>query len=316
MINYKQLKHNDNGIPTWDAFLGPLLYVANTKVQCNRRQLVNETLKEIKLPEELLEMVYPSKYHDRIAYNHANWAISDLKISGLLHSPKRGEYEITELGKSILKQYGTNITRSLVHSQPAYLEHKKNLKNRNTTDNDSDIQDEQALDLTENQIQNWFDKQNDDLTDALLEKLRKTDSYQFEHMMIHLLIKMGYKGTEGGALVTQKSNDGGIDGILNQDALGFRKVYVQVKRYAEKNTVGRQAISQFHGDLDLQQADNGVFITTSSFTNGAEQAAKRFNIKLIDGDALTKLMIQYKVGVQVKNTYELLEIDDDFFDQD
>lgn len=303
-------------MPTWDAFLGPLLQAASAKSLWKRKDLMEATRKAVPLPDELANLRYPSKEHDLVENNRIYWALSDLKISGMLHSPKRGQYEITELGKSILKKYGTNITRSLVHSQPAYIEHKKKLKDRNTDTNDSDIQDEQALDLTENQIHNWFDKQNDDLIDALLEKLRKTDPYQFEHMMIRLLIKMGYKGTDGGALVTQKSNDGGIDGILNQDALGFRKIYVQVKRYAENDTVGRQAISQFHGDLDLQQADNGVFITTSSFTNGAEQAAKRFNIKLIDGDALTKLMIQYKVGVQVKNTYELLEIDDDFFEQD
>lgn len=313
MIDYKQLKHSNNGMPTWDAFLGPLLYIANTKDQWNGRDLIQETLKQVKLPKELLEMFYSSKYHDSIAYNRADWALSDLKLSGLFNSPKRGQYEITDLGKSILKKYGTNVSRSLVHSQPAYIEHKKKLTNKNNNDS---IENEQALSLTENQIQNWFDKQNDDLTDALLAKLRQTDPYQFEHMMVHLLSKMGYKGALGEAFVTQKSNDGGIDGILNQDALGFRKIYVQVKRYGENDTVGRQAISQFHGDLDLQHADNGVFITTSSFTNGAESAAKKLNIKLIDGDMLTKLMIQYKVGVQVKENYELLEIDDDFFDQE
>lgn len=135
------------------------------------------------------------------------------------------------------------------------------------------------------------------MSEELLVKLRKTDPFVFEHMMINLMTKMGYKGANGDAFVTQKSNDEGIDGILNQDALGLRKVFVQVKRYVEKNTVGRQVISQFHGDLDLQGADAGVFITTSSFTSGAEEAAKRFNIKLIDGEMLTKLMVQYKVGV-------------------
>ena len=81
------------------------------------------------------------------------------------------------------------------------------------------------------------------------------------------------------------------------------------------NNVGRQTISQFHGDLDLQGAGSGVFITTSSFTRSAEEAGKKFNIRLIDGEALTKLMIEYKVGVQVRQTFELLEIDNDFFDK-
>lgn len=314
MIDYKQLKHNDNGMPTWDGFLGPLLYVANTKAKWSGRELINETLKKLKMPKDLLEMVYPSKYHDNIAYNHANWALSDLKVSGLLHSPKRGKYEITDLGKDALKKYGFNITRAFIHSRPAYIEHQKQLKNQNSKEDSEN--DDQIFDLTSGQIKDWFDKQNDNLTEALLIKLRKTDPYQFEQMMIDLFKKMGYKGINSEAFVTQKSNDGGIDGILNQDALGFRKIYVQVKRYGENDTVGRPTISQFHGDLDLQHADSGVFITTSSFTEGAKKAAKSFNIKLIDGDMLTKLMIQYKVGVQVKENFELLEIDDDFFDQE
>lgn len=103
---------------------------------------------------------------------------------------------------------------------------------------------------------------------------------------------------------------------MNQDPLGLHRIFVQVKRYGEGNTVGRQTISQFHGDMDLQGADTGVFITTSSFTNSAEEAARTFNIKLIDGDTLTKLMIDYKVGVQVMQNYELLEIDDEFFEID
>ena len=187
-------------------------------------------------------------------------------------------------------------------------------RKQNSSDEKAD-NDIQSLELTEGQIHNWFDKQKENLSDELLTKLRKTDPYEFEHMMIELMTRMGYKGADGEAFVTQKSNDGGIDGILNQDALGLRKIYVQVKRYAEDNTVGRQTISQFHGDLDLQGAGSGVFITTSSFTRSAEEAGKKFNIRLIDGEALTKLMIEYKVGVQVQHTFELLEIDNDFFDK-
>ena len=175
-------------------------------------------------------------------------------------------------------------------------------RKQNSSDEKAD-NDIQSLELTEGQIHNWFDKQKENLSDELLTKLRKTDPYVFEHMMIELMTRMGYKGADGEAFVTQKSNDGGIDGILNQDALGLRKIYVQVKRYAEDNTVGRQTISQFHGDLDLQGAGSGVFITTSSFTRSAEEAGKKFNIRLIDGEALTKLMIEYKVGVQVQHSW-------------
>ena len=214
------------------------------------------------------------------------------------------------MGKKILKEHGLNITRELVHSQPAYVEHQKTLKNK---DKVNDVSEEQTFEITEKQISNWFNKQTSDLAEQLLTKLRSTDPYQFEHMMVTLLSNMGYKGTDGQSLVTQKSNDGGIDGIINQDPLGLQTIYVQVKRYAENNIIGSPEIDSFSGALRRKRADRGVFITTSSFTSGARQAAKQLNIALVDGEMLTNLMIQYKVGVQIRQVYELYDIDDDFF---
>lgn len=313
MIDYKNLKHSDNGMPTWDAFLGPLVKVANTKQMWQRKELINAVLEEVKLPEELANLTYTSKWHDPVASDRVNWALSDLKLSGLLNSPKRGVYEITDLGKELLKTNRLNITRELIHSQPAYIKHQENLKKK--TINDSDENDEQTFELTEKQISDWFNKQNSDLSEQLLSKLRKTDPYQFEHMMVRLLSNMGYKGTNGQSLVTQKSNDGGIDGIINEDPLGLQTIYIQVKRYAENNVVGSPEIDGFSGALRRKRADRGVFITTSSFTSGAKEAARQLNIALVDGEKLSNLMIQYNVGIQVKETYELYDIDDDFFEE-
>ena len=310
MIDYKTLKHSDNGMPTWDAFLGPILQVANTKEKWIGKDLNNAVLAEINLPKELATLRYSSKYHDLVAYNRSGWALSDLKLSGLLESPERSVYKISELGKKILKEHGLNITRELVHSQPAYVEHQKTLKNK---DKVNDVSEEQTFEITEKQISNWFNKQTSDLAEQLLTKLRSTDPYQFEHMMVTLLSNMGYKGTDGQSLVTQKSNDGGIDGIINQDPLGLQTIYVQVKRYAENNVIGSPEIDSFSGALRRKRADRGVFITTSSFTSGARQAANQLNIALVDGEMLTNLMIQYKVGVQIRQVYELYDIDDDFF---
>ncbi len=40
---------------------------------------------------------------------------------------------------------------------------------------------------------------------------------------------MGY----GEFIETSKSNDGGIDGIINEDKLGLDKIYIQAKRFNE-----------------------------------------------------------------------------------
>ena len=271
MQNYTTLKHSENGMPIWDSFYSPVLQVALTKDLWKLQDLKDATIKAIALPEKLATLRYASRYHDLVADNRIGWAISDLKLAGLLDNPKRGYYKISELGKKAEEEYGLNITKNYVHSLPKYVEHQKNKTNKSKEESENDIQ---SLELTPSQIDNWFEKQKDDLSAALLTKLRKVDPGKFEDMMINLLSKMGYKGPDGDAWVTQKTNDGGIDGILNQDPLGLRKVLIQVKRYEEGNNVGRQTISQFHGDLDLQGADRGVFITTSSFTKGAEMAAK------------------------------------------
>ena len=185
--------------------------------------------------------------------------------------------------------------------------------NYDKNDEDEGIIDS-LVNLNIGNVSDWIERYNENVAEELLKRLMLTNPYRFETLMLQLLEKMGYKGTNGESLVTQKSNDGGIDGIINQDPLGLQKVYVQVKRYASDNTVGSPEIEAFHGAFTIKHARQGVFITTSSFSKGAQEAARQLNIVPIDGEMLTNLMIQYKVGVQPKEQFELFEIDNDFFE--
>ena len=315
MIRYEDLKQSSNGMPTWDAFLGPILAVSLKKNIWNRRELVQAVIDNSDIPEELRILRYTSRYHDLIIEDRIGWALSDLKIAGLLNTPKRGKYEISNLGEEIYRKYGIKIDRELVHSQKAYQEHKQKLSDNvaNIANESSDDKTIEAFELNVKQVDDWFSKQKIDFADNLLVRLRKVNPYKFEKMMTHLLAEMGYKGTDGEELVTQKSNDGGIDGIINKDPLGLETVYVQVKRYGENNTVGSPEINGFYGALTRMHANRGVFITTSSFSKDAKVAAKQLNIALVDGEMLTNLMIQYHVGVQVTQTYDIFDIDEDFF---
>lgn len=189
MIDYKTLKHSENGMPTWDAFLGPTLQVATTKPIWRVRELSDAVIEAIQLPPKLAQLRYPSKNHDLVAINRVGWAISDLKIAGLLETPKRGSYRITKLGKKILAEKKLeDITKEYVHSLPKYIEHQ-NEKAKDIPEDDKN--DVQYLELDADQIDNWFAKQKEDLSSLILTKLRKTDPFVFEHMMIELLKKMG-----------------------------------------------------------------------------------------------------------------------------
>lgn len=139
----------------------------------------------------------------------------------------------------------------------------------------------------------------------------------FERAVIDLLWAMGYGGSYGEKKHVGRSGDGGIDGVISQDALGLRNVYIQAKRYADNNRVGRPDIQQFFGALASLGAEGGVFITTSKFTDAATDEAKGYRhrnpIILIDGYRLTQLMLSYQVGVQRTREFTIYEVDEDYF---
>jgi restriction system protein len=135
-------------------------------------------------------------------------------------------------------------------------------------------------------------------------------------LIVNLLLAMGYGGSrEGAGQIVGRSGDGGIDGVIDQDALGLDRIYLQAKRYKVDNPVSEPEIRAFSGSLGAAKADKGVFVTTSSFTQPSIKFAERhpFKIVLIDGKLLTALMIRYNVGARIDETLYLKKIDKDFF---
>jgi restriction system protein len=135
-------------------------------------------------------------------------------------------------------------------------------------------------------------------------------------VIVTLLLAMGYGGSrEDAGQIVGKSGDGGIDGVIDQDALGLDRVYVQAKRYGPDNGVGAPEIMAFCGSLGSKKANKGVFVTTSYFTQPAKTFAEThpYRIVLIDGEQLAALMIRYNVGARVDETLYLKKIDEDFF---
>ncbi len=122
---------------------------------------------------------------------------------------------------------------------------------------------------------------------------------------------MGY----GKLTVTQKSNDGGIDAIVNEDTLGLDKILVQAKRYAADNVVGELAIRNFAGALATRNVSKGIVVTTSVFSRRATEAVAGMQIKLIDGIELAQLMIKNNIGTSIENTYYVRRLDSDYFDE-
>ena len=154
---------------------------------------------------------------------------------------------------------------------------------------------------------------NSILASELLDRLYKSDPRQFEYIVANLLEKMGYGDLE----VTQASNDGGIDAIVNEDKLGINKILVQVKRYNKDNKVNELQIRNFLGALATEKLQKGIFVTTSYFDKKARASAEKSDkrLRLIDGEELTLLMIEYNVGTSITNEYAVKILDNDYFDR-
>lgn len=131
-----------------------------------------------------------------------------------------------------------------------------------------------------------------------------------------LKIRRHYSDEENAGVVTQSTNDGGIDGVISEDKLGFNKIYIQAKCWEKSSTVSRPEIQKFVGALAGMGANKGLFITTSQFSKEATKYAKEQHIAkvvLVDGMRLAKLMIEHGVGVSPVYRYVVKRLDSDYF---
>ena len=250
------------------------------------------------LPKELLEE--KTKSGEMLINNRIAWGKSYLKKGGYIHYPSRGHVQITD--KGVLQK--TQLSLKDLEDETSILDFYKT-KTEHKSIEIKQISNASPQDL----IDEGFNQIEDEVKSDLLEKLKTIDPYYFEKVILKLLKKMGY----GDFIETSKSGDGGIDGIINEDKLGLDKIYIQAKRFSE-NKVREKDIRNFIGAMS-GDTNKGVFVTTSMFDKGAEEKAKNAHHKiiLINGNQLVDLMHDYDVGVQVKATYQVKHLDEDFF---
>ena len=144
----------------------------------------------------------------------------------------------------------------------------------------------------------------------LVDELRfrsQTEKHELSHLYEAKIKNMGR--------ALGKSGDGGVDGVIDQDALGLDQIYVQAKRYTD-NKVSSGEIRDFFGSLDRFKANKGLFVTTSTFSPAAKETAEMLSkrIVLIDGLLLTRLMIRFDIGCRVEEVVHIKKLDEDFFD--
>ncbi len=287
-------------IPKFYETFNPVLETLQTNDNISRAHLREIVIKNYysHIPQHLLEQKIKSG--DVLIHNRINWGISYLKQAGFLIHPKRGVVKLTEKGIN----HKNKVTLQLVKQEIEKLNPFTDSKTKKTIV-DEDVKEETPEDL----INEGFSQIEKEVKKDLLDRLKSMDPYYFEKVILILLKKMGY----GEFIETSKSSDGGIDGIINEDKLGLDKIYIQAKRFTE-NKVREKEIRNFIGAMS-GDTNKGVFVTTSLFDKGAEEKARKAHHKiiLIDGFKLVDLMHENNVGIQIKSTYEVKQIDEDFF---
>lgn len=302
--------------PTWDQYMAPSLRVLLDGEIQRSRSIVEGAAVLLDLTEGQRQVTIPSGQDQWV--NRGNWALSYLTRVGAIERTSRAHYRITDVGRKLLADRPEGITEKHLRalSGDENAPHTWKAFPNPTPALTAEIAElETGLDPQE-QIEAGVARINADVADQLLTRIHAQEPVFFEQAVLDLLIAMGYGGAEGKATRTQLSNDGGIDGVVDQDALGLSRIYVQAKRYALDGSVGRPEIQAFVGALHGNQANQGVFITTARFSSGAHDYAESVptRVVLIDGQRLAGLMIRYGVGVQVKGTVHIVEIDEDFFE--
>lgn len=312
------------GVPDYETLMRPVLAAF-----ASGATKVSDTLpllrREFGISDDEAQQLIASG-RTTILASRAHWARTYLAGAGCLASPRRNVHAITERGRRLLEQHRGPIDNVVLAQFPdfvAWLDKARGRKSEAKSAEEVPVKAPQAalaLDgasgTPEDQIDSAFSAVEQALVDDLLSALRSMTYSRFEQLIVDLLVRMGYGG--GDPAMGERigrSGDGGIDGVINEDALGLDAVYIQAKRYAAGNTVGRPALQAFVGSLTGEGATKGVFVTTSDFSREAREYLNRVQqrIVLIDGDRLARLLIQHEVGVRARKTYVLRSVDEDYF---
>lgn len=309
-------------MPKWHEFMRPVMIaLSETEGSLSPKDLCKCMVSHFSLTEEEQAERLPSG--QLRLYNRMYWAITDLEKAGLLsYGNKRGTYHITAEGREFLARHSGPITAKMLMAEcesfkkwrDGYRTNKKSDEVRAAGDASSDPEQLSPLET----MNAAYGELREALAEELLAAIMDKDPFFFEHLVGKVLSAMGYGERGGSVAVTQKSGDEGIDGIVKEDKLGFDSIYYQAKRWEPSRTVSRPDIQAFVGALSGKGASRGLFITTAKFSSGAQCYVRELHsqkVVLVDGRMLADLMIDYGVGVSVKSTFDVKEIDSDFFEE-
>ena len=303
-------------IPDYQSLMLPVL-VAASKGEVRIGEVVDELAGQLGLsPEERAELL-PSG-QQTVFSNRVHWAKSYLSKAQLVEITRRGYFRITPRGQTVLQSAPEKIDNKFLMQFEEFRQFRERSSTTPELDSGASAPVLEEQKQTPDETMRMAYRQIETaLTHDLLERIREAPPDFFERLMVNLLLGMGYGGsTENAGRTLGQSGDDGVDGVIDQDALGLDRVYIQAKRYKVGNNIGPGAIRDFFGSLDRHKATKGLFVTTSTFSTSAKETAEHLSkrIVLVDGDQLARLMIRHNVGCRIEETLHIKKIDEEFFE--
>jgi restriction system protein len=304
-------------IPDYQTCMLPFLRFLGDNTEHSLRETEESLAKHFDLTDaERVELLQSGQ--QGIFKNRIGWARTYLKKAGLLEAPRRGVFKITDRGLATLATNPSRIDAKFLEKFPEFIEFREASKVSSEIKFNSDLTDTVPVTTAtpEEAIELAYQGLREQLAQELLAVVLTCSPTFFEQLVVDLLVKMGYGGSrrDAGERIGQ-TGDGGIDGIIKEDRLGLDAIFIQAKRW--QGSVGRPEIQKFVGALQGQRARKGVFITTSWYTAEAIDYASRIDTKvvLLDGKALSALMIDFDIGVAASAAYVVKRIDSDYFEE-
>jgi restriction system protein len=269
-------------------------------------------------PEEVTQMYESGK--GPVFKARINWAITYLGFTDLIVRKSRAIYAITPEGIEMLKT-PEKIDAYIDHHLALKEARKSEKSNTEAVTTEVPIKPTAKVKSTpQEDLYQSYAHIKKSINDEILDTIVGKSPRAFEILVVSLLQKMGYGGEiKDSGVVTQYTNDQGIDGIIKEDVLGLGRIHIQAKKYARETAIQRDDIQKFVGALAVAQSNKGVFITTSYFSKGAMEYVKnlngRTNIVLINGEELANYIYDYNLGMQVEQVITIKKLDSDFWDE-
>ena len=294
-------------LPKYSELYLPFLTTIQDGAVHSVKEVRDRLASSLRLSEDDLSQLISSN-RQSVWASRFGWANTYLKKAGLVIAPKAGHCQITDEGKRLLNS-GVDITNHyLAEHYPDFAAFVKGIK----IPPDPPIPPD-ASETPPETLERVYSIINEQLADELLTAIIGQTSSFFETLVVDLMKAMGY----GDGFVTKATGDGGVDGIIYEDKLGFNLIYIQAKRWNKDSVIGKPEIQIFAGAMmGPPKVEKGLFITTAKFSQGAMDFAKAQHIILVDGGKLTELMIEYNLGVSAQKTYQIKRIDSDYFSND